>query len=98
MVAVLVRTQDAKRSGCFRTPPNSRPTRTEIHMISTGWNPWKITAIGLGLVTTIALIIGVGLANWSGREEPKPTKTRVAAVTPAPVATPPTTLPSQSAI
>jgi hypothetical protein len=68
-------------------------------MISTGWNPWKITAIGLGLVTTIALIIGVGVANWSGREEsPKPTKTRVAAVTPAAVAAPSATLPSQAVI
>jgi hypothetical protein len=37
-------------------------------MMSTGWNPWKITAIGLGLVVTTALIIGVGVANWSGRE------------------------------
>jgi hypothetical protein len=49
-------------------------------------NPWKVTAIGLGLAMTIARIIGVGVANWSGREEAqKPTKTRLAPVTPAAV-------------
>ena len=38
-------------------------------MMSSAWNPWAITAIGLGLVMTIALIIGIGVASWSGKEE-----------------------------
>lgn len=38
-------------------------------MMSSAWNPWEITAIGLGLVMTIALIIGIGVASWSGKEE-----------------------------
>jgi hypothetical protein len=33
-------------------------------MTSTGWNPWKMTAIGLGLVVSAALISGVVVANW----------------------------------
>jgi hypothetical protein len=33
-------------------------------MTSTGWNPWKMTAIGLGLVVSAALITGVVVANW----------------------------------
>lgn len=61
-------------------------------MMSTGWNPWKVTAIGLGVAVTTALIIGVVVANWSGQDAPqKTTQTRGAQV--APVG-----LPSQSAI
>jgi len=37
-------------------------------MMSSAWNPWGIAAIGLGLVMTIALIIGIGVASWSGKE------------------------------
>ena len=37
-------------------------------MTSTGWNPWKMTAIGLGLVVVTALITGVVVANRSGYE------------------------------
>jgi hypothetical protein len=68
-------------------------------MMRTAWNPWKVTAIGLGLVMTIALIIGVGVASWSGKEEtPKTTTARVIPpATPAVVA-PPVALPSQAVI
>jgi hypothetical protein len=37
-------------------------------MMRSARNPWEITTIGLGLVMTIALIIGVGVASWSGKE------------------------------
>jgi hypothetical protein len=37
-----------------------------------GWNPWKMTAIGLALVVTTAVVIGVVVANRTGRDvEPK---------------------------
>ena len=31
------------------------------------WNPWKVTAIGLGLVMATALVTGMVVANWTGR-------------------------------
>ena len=74
-------------------------------MTSTEWNPWKMTAIGLGLVVAAALITGVVVANWSGHEGPQKvvtspatTKTHVAAaqVAPAAVVAPPVGLPSQA--
>jgi hypothetical protein len=68
-------------------------------MMSAGWNPWKITAIGLGLAMTTALIIGVGVANWSGRDEAQnPTNARLGPVTPAAVGAAPQALPSQAVI
>ena len=68
-------------------------------MMSSAWNPWKGTAIGLNLVVTIALIVGVGVASWSGKDEtPKTTTARVTpAATPAVVAAP-VALPSQAVI
>jgi hypothetical protein len=33
-----------------------------------GWNPWKMTAIGLGLVVSTAVVTGVVVANWWGRD------------------------------
>ncbi|MBI3635251.1 MAG: hypothetical protein HY216_03395 [Candidatus Rokubacteria bacterium] len=30
------------------------------------WNPWKIAAIGMALVTATALIVGVVVASWYG--------------------------------
>jgi uncharacterized protein YcfJ len=60
-------------------------------MMRTAWNPWKVTAIGLGLVMTIGLIIGVGVASWSDKEETPKT------ATPAVVA-PPVALPSQAVV
>jgi len=65
-------------------------------MTSTGWNPWKMTAIGLGLVVVTALITGVVVANRSGYEGTQKggtsaatTKTRAAEVAPAAVVAPP---------
>ena len=73
-------------------------------MMTTGWNPWKMTAIGLGLVVSAALITGVVVANWSGHERTQKVaasaasaKTRVGEVAPAAVA-PPVGLPSQAVI
>lgn len=35
------------------------------------WNSWKMTAIGMALVLTTAVITGVVVANWSGRDAAK---------------------------
>ncbi len=74
-------------------------------MTSTGWNPRKMTAIGLGLVVATALITGVVVANRSGDEGTQKavtsaatTKTRAAEVAPAAVVAPPLGLPSQAVI
>ena len=38
-------------------------------MIHQSWNnPWKLTAIGMGLVVATALATGLVVANWSGKE------------------------------
>jgi hypothetical protein len=75
-------------------------------MTSTGWNPWKLTAIGLALVVATAVIAGVVVANWSGNEgtqkvvSPTP-KSRVAQAAPAAapaVAAPPVGVPSQTTV
>lgn len=39
------------------------------------WNPWKMTAIGMALVIVTALITGLVVANWTGKEEAKPLTT-----------------------
>ena len=67
-------------------------------MASTGWNPWKMTAIGLGLTVAVALITGVVVANWSGHEGTR--KVEIPAAPPkAHVAqAPPAGLPSQGVI
>ena len=74
-------------------------------MTNIGWNPWKMTAIGLGLVVSAALITGVVVANWSGHERTQKVaasaasaKTRVAEVAPAAAVAPPVGLPSQAVI
>ena len=33
-----------------------------------GWNPWKITAIGMAVVVVTALVTGLVVANWTGGE------------------------------
>jgi hypothetical protein len=74
-------------------------------MMSTEWNPWKTTAIGLGLVVAIALITGIVVANWSGADKTQmieTTKTTpkvhaAAPTTPSAVVAPPE-LPSQATI
>jgi hypothetical protein len=74
-------------------------------MTSTGWNPWKMTAIGLALVVSAALITGVVVANWSRHDGPQKVaasaasaKTRVAEVAPPAAVAPPAGLPSQAVI
>jgi hypothetical protein len=76
-----------------------------------GWNPWKMTAIGLGLAVIVAVVTGVVVANWSGsdgeRKAEMPTITARAAApkvttqvtTPAPApVTRTASVPSQAAI
>jgi|SRR5690242_20560226 uncharacterized membrane protein YraQ (UPF0718 family) len=83
-------------------------------MADQSWNPWKMTAIGVVLAVVVAVVTGVVVANWSGRDmEHKAETPSVAArpaatarsTTPAPVpatqtaaAPRPSALPSQSAI
>ena len=41
-------------------------------MTNGSWkNPWKLTAIGMGLVIAIVLVTSLVVANWSGRESDK---------------------------
>ena len=41
-------------------------------MIGESWkNPWKLTAIGMGLVIASALVTGLVVANWTGQERDK---------------------------
>lgn len=35
-------------------------------MADNHWNPWKVTAIGLALMMSTALVTGLVVANWSG--------------------------------
>jgi hypothetical protein len=37
-------------------------------MTQNGWNPWKITAIGMSVVVVTALVTGLVVANWTGSE------------------------------
>ena len=77
-------------------------------MTDQSWNPWKITAIGLVLTVVTAVVTGVVVANWSGRDaEPKAETpsgatrpaTTAQSSTPAPAAAPqPAALPSQATI
>ncbi len=36
------------------------------------WNLWKLTAIGMAVVFTTALITGLVVANWVGNQQAKP--------------------------
>ena len=47
------------------------------------YNPWKLTAIGMGLVVVVAVITGVVVANWSGHEVENKTQAPAAATLPA---------------
>jgi uncharacterized membrane protein YraQ (UPF0718 family) len=78
------------------------------------WNPWKMTAIALVLTVVTAVVTGVVIANWSGRDVAHKTETPsvaarpaatarttapAPAATPAPAAAPqPASLPSQATI
>ena len=35
-------------------------------MSETGWNPWKLTAIGMAHVTVTAVVTGIVVAHWAG--------------------------------
>lgn len=72
-------------------------------MTQNGWNPWKLTAIGMSVVVVTALVTGLVVANWTGTERdraaadkaavtapPAPKPARVASAVPA--------TPSRSAI
>ena len=37
-------------------------------MTQRGWNPWKLTAIGMAVVVVTALVTGLVVANWTGGE------------------------------
>jgi len=41
-------------------------------MIDESWkNPWKLTAIGMGLVIASVLVTGLVVANWTGQQSDK---------------------------
>jgi hypothetical protein len=69
-------------------------------MTNGSWkNPWKLTAIGMGLVIAIVLVTSLVVANWRGRESDK----RVVDVSPSRAAprmatSPAAGVPTQSAI
>ena len=44
-------------------------------MSQEGWNPWKITAIGMAVLFATALITGLVVANWAGNQKAKPVTT-----------------------
>jgi hypothetical protein len=81
-------------------------------MTDQGSNPWKLTAIGLVLTVVTAVVTGVVVANWSGRDvvehkaeapgvatRPKVAARPGAPAAPAPVVVAqPASPPSQSAI
>lgn len=72
-------------------------------MTQNGWNPWKITAIGMAVVVVTALVTGLVVANWTGTERDraaadKPAVTAEPPAKPARAATAVSTTPSKSAI
>lgn len=48
-------------------------------MTQNGWNPWKITAIGMAVVVVTALVTGLVVANWTGGERDRAAADRPAA-------------------
>jgi len=44
-------------------------------MAKNTWNPWKMTAIGMGLVAVTALVTGLVVASLNHKEQPKPVPT-----------------------
>ena len=52
--------------------------------MDTGWNPWKVTTLGLALLMATALVAGLVVANWSGPSlEPELRRRAPAATRPA---------------
>lgn len=39
-------------------------------MLDEKWNPWKLTALGLALVASTALVTGLVVASWGPPDEP----------------------------
>ena len=64
-------------------------------MADNNWNPWKLTAIGMALVLTTALVTGLVVANWSGTEPPRKATTAPAALARPVVAS---AMPTQAAV
>lgn len=54
-------------------------------MTEHSWNPWKMTAIGMGLVMATALVTGLVVANWTGTTADK-TQAQAPAAASRPVA------------
>ena len=72
-------------------------------MADSGWNnPWKLTAIGMGLVIVTALATGLVVANWSGKDSDKKvaetTSSRPASRVAGSETPPASAVPTQSAI
>lgn len=72
-------------------------------MASESWtNPWKLTAIGMGLVIATVLVTGLVVANWSGQSDTKVVDVRpgrsAPSVASAPAAPATAEAPPQSAI
>jgi hypothetical protein len=65
-----------------------------------GWNPWKMTAIGMALVVVTALVTGLVVANWSGTggEQARTAATAPAPSPPASGPRPASTVPPKAAI
>src|SRR5262245_20548189 len=57
-------------------------------MTHDGYNPWKLTTIGLGLVIVTALIAGLVVASWKKEPEKQAAVTAPAAVSRPPAANP----------
>ena len=54
-------------------------------MPETGWQPWKMTAIGMALVIVTAVITGVVVANWTGTEAERKAAAPVSTASQSPV-------------
>jgi len=52
-------------------------------MTDNAWNPWKMTTIGIGLAAAVALVTGVVVANWTGRDAEPTVAVSVAPTRPA---------------
>jgi hypothetical protein len=58
-----------------------------------GWNPWKMTAIGMVLVTATALVTGLVVANWNTADKPSGAQSMDALASPPSAPSPAAALP-----